>query len=138
MGVGTYLEDLDCGGQLLVRVDSWSINYNFQGPDNRYKGTSLIISGNEIDTYIHAYKNNWLEYEKLKIAMPPDTELTKKGEMNMTIRIGGYWEGVCIYDYFMPLRAKLDLDNILSNYIYAKSRAKAVQDILIGLSQKPV
>ena len=133
MAVGHYEEELAYGGKLMVALDSWKISYYFSGNDLRQKGDFVVIMGTDIDRYIDAYKRNWIEYEQLKLLIPKGGEFIKQGEMNMSIRVGGYWEGVCIMDHLMPVRAKDDLDNLLGSFDYAAKRAHSVQELLDAL-----
>ena len=63
---GEYSESLPCGGKLIVRPRSWTIQYYFPGPDLRHRGEFKHIDGASIDKYIVAFRAAWQEYLKLQ------------------------------------------------------------------------
>ena len=133
MNEGTYEENLPCSGKLKVTRLTWEIQYYFPGPDLRHNGTFVTVSGNSIDHYISAFKDNWIEYEHLKSTIPAGGEFTKKGKMGMNIRIGAYHQGVCIKDYHMPICTKHRVESIIDGYLYAKEKAQQIQIFLVTL-----
>ena len=122
---GSYSEKLFSGGELKVRKDGWSIEYYFPGPDRRYNGTFVSIPGQQVDKYIQAWKFNFTKYEDLK-RKGLHGELQTDGDLGMTIRIGGYAEGVCLRSYHMPKRSKEEIDRVIKDYQYAKNRANSL------------
>lgn len=122
---GSYSEKLFTGGELKVRRDGWSIEYYFPGPDRRYNGTFVSIPGQQVDIYIQAWKVNFAKYEELK-RKGLHGELQTNGDLGMTIRIGGYAEGVCLRSYHMPKRTKEEIDRVIKDYQYAKNRANSL------------
>lgn len=133
MGDGRYEERLECGGTLEVTSGNWRIKYYFPGPDLRQKGEFVSLPGSSISAYIQALKDNWVEFEKLKQAVPAGSDFSKSGAMGMTIRIGSFAEGVCIRSYYMPLSTRSQLDKVISSYSYATQRAPIVQQLLFSL-----
>lgn len=127
--VGQYSEKLSSGGELVVNSESWYIEYYFSGPDLRYNGTFVRINGNEIDQYIQAWENNYKKYLVLKETIPENGEFNMCGEMGMSIRIG-WAEGVCLDFYHMPINSEEKLNQVISDYEYAKERAIKLQEIL--------
>jgi serine/threonine protein kinase len=125
---GTYTEVLPCGGKLSINgsTSDWWIEYYFSGPDLRYSGTFVKIPGEEIESYIQAYLDNWVEYVQLKKTIPEGGEYTKEGRLGMTIRIGGWNSGVCIRGYHMPISTKEQLERQITSYKYAIERAKQI------------
>ena len=119
-------------GNLIVRSKSWYIQFYFSGPDLRYNGTFFRIEGSQVKSYISAYKNNWGTYLKLsEVAKATKGELTKSGELNMTIRAGNQWSnGVCITSYHMPIKSRPDLDNIIKDLEWAEVRANEIMKLL--------
>ncbi|NCI77290.1 hypothetical protein [Acinetobacter kanungonis] len=133
MPVGTYQEELSCGGTLKVHKNSWEISYYFAGVDLRYNGTFVSIPGSSINDYILAFKENWEDYEQLKSAIPSGGEFTKDGKLGMSIRIGRFKEGVCLRSYHMPISSKKQLESIIKTYKYASERAPQIQKFLAAL-----
>lgn len=132
MSTGTYEELLPCGGRLKVMKTWWEISYYFSGPDMRYNGTFVSVSGGLIEQYISAFSENWAEYEQLKGAIPKDGNFSKLGKKGMTIRIG-FAQGVCIQSYYMPISSVQQLEKLISGYRYAAQRAPQVQQFLASL-----
>lgn len=132
-GTGTYEEQLPCGGKLKVSKTSWQIEYYFSGPDSRYNGTFVTVAGVSIAQYIEAFQENWQEYEVLKSAIPKGGEFNKPGKMNMSIRVGGFSEGVCIRSYHMPINSRTKLETVIQGYHYAANRAPQIQQFLAAL-----
>jgi hypothetical protein len=128
-----YEEILPCGGTLMITKGRWAIEYYFPGPDKRYKFTFVDLAGARIQQYIQAFEENWKEFEKLKSIIPKGGEFTKVGKMNMTIRVGGDLQGVCIDSYHMPVSNRKKLDEILEGYRYAMKKAPQVQALLTSL-----
>lgn len=133
MPVGTYQEELSCGGTLKVHKNSWEISYYFPGVDLRHNGTFVSIPGSSINDYILAFKENWADYEKLKLAIPSGGEFTKPGKLGMSIRIGKFQEGVCLRSYHMPISSEKQLKSIIKSYDYASERAVKIQGVLADL-----
>ena len=129
---GKYTERLKTGGDLIVTVDDWYIQYYFSGPDLRYNGTFVQVAGKEIDEYINAYRNNFEKYLEIKKTIPDSGKFETPGEKGMTIRLG-LWEGVCIDYYHMPIDTKEKIEEIIADYQYAKQRAKVLQNMLKSL-----
>jgi hypothetical protein len=126
---GRYSEDLKTGGELKVWIDSWELYYYFRGPDYRYNGTFVHIKGEQIDSYIAAWKNNFSKYLQLKELMPQGGNADYPGEQGMSIRFG-FSEGVCLTSYHLPIQTQEQLSAIIEDYEYAKNRAVAIQRML--------
>lgn len=124
---GTYEEFLPSGGKIKISKKSYEINYYFPGPDLRHTGTLLIIPKELIEKYIDAFIKNWEEYEDLRKSIPKGGEFVKNGLMNMEIRINGYFQGVCIASYNMPISSREKINEIIDDYRYAIIRANDVQ-----------
>lgn len=133
MSIGIYEESLPCGGKLKVSIAKWEIYYYFSGPDMRYNGTSVSVSGDSIEQYISAFNENWAEYEQLKASIPKGGEYSKNGKMGMSIRVGGFAQGVCLYSYHMPISSIQRLEAVIGSYRYATQRASQIQKLLISL-----
>lgn len=132
MAGGEYTEKLNSGGELCITAKSWSIKYYFAGPDRRYNGTFVTIPGSEIDKYIDAWKNNFNKYTELKQMIPSGGSFDAAAEMGMHIHIG-FSEGVCLRTYHMPIRTTEKLNQVLSDYTFAKVRAQQIQSLLQSL-----
>ncbi|MEE1312692.1 MAG: hypothetical protein UHS41_02920 [Lachnospiraceae bacterium] len=88
-----------------------------QGPDTRYRKRNFRIHIDEVEAYIQAYKNNFLRYQQLK-AKGKQGEF--HGEKKMIIRIGGLYEGVCLFGHYKPLKNKRQLEERIQkirNYV---------------------
>ena len=133
MSSGEYSENLPCGGRLSVRRGRWDVTYYFPGRDRRHKGESITIASKEIKDYIKAYVENWNEYQALKKTVPPGGDFSKKGKLNMMIRLGKFGRGVCIRSYHMPLSTKEDVQKVIDSYKYAMKRAPQIQQFLAEL-----
>lgn len=128
---GTYEEKLSFNsGKLKVTKNNWEIYYYFSGPDLRYNGILFSISGTSIDLYIKAYIKNFDEFNKLKEVIPRDGDFSIKGELNMDIRVGKYFQGVCITSYHMPISTQSELDKLIKDFNYAKDKAPKIQEFL--------
>ena len=126
---GTYSEKLSTGGELRISTNSWSIHYYFPGPDRRYNGTFVTLQGEKINLYISAWKENLKKYFELKQSVPHDGSFHAKGEMGMTIRIGGFWDGVSLISYHMRVQTEQQVENIVKDYEYAKARAAQLMKV---------
>jgi hypothetical protein len=113
-----------------VERSDWEISYYFPGPDLRYKGEFLQIHQNQIDAYIHAYQENWGEFEILVQKIPPGGDFVKDGKAGMKIRISEFRPGVCIRSYHMPINTKEGIDKIVQEYQYAKDKANYIYHVL--------
>lgn len=122
-----YKEGLSTGGTICITQNSWYIQYYFSEPNYRYHGTFVTIPGDDIDAFIHAYKNNFDKYLLLKRMLPKGSLFEIAGEMGMNIRIGGGSEGVCIKSHHMPISTKDQLNRVMIDYANAKKRATLVQ-----------
>jgi len=127
---GEFVQSLKTGGKLKVSSSGWEIEYYFAGPDLRYNGTFKRIYGNEIDKYINAWRNNFKKYQDLRESIPSGGDFSTSGEMGMTIRIGGWRDGVCLTSYEMPLNTQKQIDDVIAEYENAKKTAKKLQQIL--------
>ena len=130
---GIYEEPLPCDGKLIVKNSSWEIRYYFPGPDQRHNGTFVHIPGAQIEQYISAFQENWIEYLKLREVIPKGGEFSKQGNMGMTIRLGNFAQGVCLHSYHMPVSSSTTLEKILVGYRYAAQRAPQIQKFLSTL-----
>ena len=78
--------------------------------------------------------NELLFLSRLKLvaknSIPKGGEFTKNGKMGMSIRIGGYWEGVCLRSIYMPIKSIEHLTKVIDSYRYAEQRAPQVQQLL--------
>ena len=130
---GQYSEKLKTGGEIVVTTTEWKISYYFSGPDFRYNGTFIILDGKDINKYIDAWADNFKKYQNLKKSMPKEGNSEFPGTMQMSIRIGGFAEGVCIRSYHMPIRTQDKIIEVISDYKYARDRAVKIMDMLKGI-----
>ncbi|MCU0570423.1 MAG: hypothetical protein MUF49_28105 [Oculatellaceae cyanobacterium Prado106] len=130
---GTYTEALSSGGNLTITSRNWSIEYYFPGPDLRYKGTFVSVNERDVKDHIQAFQDNWAEYEQMRAMVPNGTEVEKKGQSGMVIRVGGYWPGVSLRSYHMPLSGRGQIDKVIADYRYALDRAPAIQKFLASI-----
>ena len=128
---GEYSEKLRTGGDLKVTANSWKISYYFPGPDGRYNGTFVYVNDKDIDAYIAAWKSNFAKFQQLKTLLPQGGNSDYPGDMGMSIRFG-YFEGVCIRSYHLPINTQEKLDAITNEYEMAKLKAAQIQKILNG------
>ncbi len=131
--IGTYNEPLSSGGKLIVSVNKWEINYFFPGPDLRCRGTSVSVPDKRIEEYINAWKKNFEEYQQLKPTVPYGGTYEKPGLFGMTIRVGGWFEGVCLIRTNKQIKKEKELDALINDLIYAKKRAVEIQEKLLRL-----
>ena len=127
---GEYVEKLSTGGELHIAINSWHIRYYFQGPDLRYNGTFVYVYDKEIDAYMEAWKENYKKYVQLKTSIPSNGQFETQGLKGMSIRIGGFHEGVCIKSYHMPINNEMKINEIINEYKSAKEKALKVQNML--------
>ena len=130
---GTYEEKLSTGGTLKVSKSAWEISYYFAGPDGRYNGEFVSIHGLAIERHISALIENYAEYEQLKAQIPKGGDFSKAGSENMTIRVGRFWQGVCLRSHHMPIGSATQLESVIADYRYAAGRAPQIQDFLAAL-----
>lgn len=135
--VGTYQEPLPCGGTLTVLKDSWFIQYYWTGPTRRHSGTFHRIPGETVPDVIDALKRNWETYLALRQTVPAGGEFTASGEMGMTIRIGGFAEGVCLRNYHLPIATDVQLADLIKGYEYAALRACHAKRMLQAMEAPP-
>ena len=130
---GIYEETLSTGGTLKVSKSAWEIRYYFPGPDGRYNGEFVSIHGLAIERHISALVENYAEYEQLKAMIPKGGDFSKPGKENMTIRLGRFWQGVCLRSHYMPIGSSAQLDSVIADYRYAAGRAPQIQNFLAAL-----
>lgn len=131
--MGEYRESLRTGGELVVNKNNWRIEYYFPGPDLRYNGTFLTIQGKDVDKYISAWRNNFNYYQSLKKTITLKGTFETNGEAGMTIRVGGWHDGVSISGYHMHINKQETIDHIVEDYYSAKQTAQRVQTLLRAL-----
>lgn len=129
---GEYSEKLKSGGELIVSLRGWKIQYYFPGPDLRYNGTFFRISNNEIDEYVDAWKSNFETYFSLKKKIAYGASFETVGKKKMPIRIGNFY-GVYLTGFCFPIKTAKELDRLLEDYKYAKRRAVQIQMFLNNL-----
>lgn len=112
-------EKLADGGILMITEKDWYIEYQYQGPDDRYSQLPYRIYGKDMEAYKEAYVSNYNTYCLEKEA---GTVQTICGDMGMNIRFGLY-EGVCLYSHHKAIRTKKALDKQLHCFEYAQKRA---------------
>jgi hypothetical protein len=130
---GHYEETLPDGSRLKVYADHWEIEYYFQGPDLRYNGTFIRFAACQVPRLITEYQKAWQRYCDLKRATEPGSELTLDLSMNITIRVGGHFDGVCLACYHDPVNAESGLQRKLSSYTLALERAPSIQQMISRL-----
>lgn len=129
---GHYIEKLKTGGELVVGADSWQIKYYFKRSDPRYSGKDLIVPGDEIDSYISAWQNNFEKYLELKENTERGVNCEVPGEKGMNIRVG-IFRGVCLQSYHMSISTKEKLDSVINDYKYARDIAPKIMTMLKSL-----
>lgn len=100
----------------------------------RYNGTFKHIGDNEIDKYIQAWQTNFEKFQSIENQIPTGGEFSTSGAMGMSIRIGGWREGVCLTSYHMPIKTQAELDKVIEDYNKAKVTALKLQNILKDLN----
>jgi hypothetical protein len=125
-----YTEKLTHRGELKVQKKTWCIQYYFPGPDRRYNGTFVQIDGNNIDRYISALRKNFEKYLALNKSVQSNTPIALKGDMGMTIIIGGRLTGVGLASYHMLINSESELEKIIKEFKAAEIRAKEIQAML--------
>lgn len=125
-----YTEKLTHRGELKVQKKTWCIQYYFPGPDRRYNGTFVQIDGNNIDRYISALRKNFEKYLALNKSVQSNTPIALKGDMGMTIIIGGRLTGVGLASYHMLIDSESELEKIIKEFKAAEIRAKEIQAML--------
>ena len=126
---GEYNEKLKSGGELVVSLYEWKIQYYFSGPDLRYNGTFIKIYGAEIDEYIDAWKSNFETYSSLKRKIAHGASFITIGKKKMPIRIGNF-SGVYLSGFCLPIKTSKELDRLIEDYKYAKQHATQIQKFL--------
>lgn len=124
-----YVEKLQTGGDLIVSLADWKIQYYFPGIDFRYNGTFITIHSRNINEYIYAWKENFHTYTSLLGKITDKKTLTLTGLKDMPIRIGEF-NGVYLTSYNLRIRTKNVLNRLISDYEYAKRRASQIQVFL--------
>lgn len=101
----------------------WYIEYYFAGPDVRYNGKYYRITNENIDQYIDALKDNFLEYKKIKHENIDNDILSKSVSMDMTIRIAPFSEGVCLFGMNCVISNERQLSKMIESLQYARKKA---------------
>ncbi len=133
MDKARYIEPLSSGGELIVTADEWFVQFYFSGPDLRHNGQFVTIPSEKIDTYIEAFKENFLKFKELQKSIPEGGEFTIKGICNMNIGCGRYCYGVTIAEWYNHLRNscypicnQVQLDKVICDLQYCKLRANEI------------
>lgn len=116
-----------------VTAKGWHIEYYFPGPDMRYNGTFVKVSGTSVPNYIAAFHDNWAKYIQLKGRVPQGGQFETPGSCGMVIRVGGFRSGVCLQSYHMPIASEAELKRVVQSYQYAQTRASQIQQMLAAL-----
>ncbi|MNI57732.1 hypothetical protein D3C73_1128130 [compost metagenome] len=131
---GEYSEKLPLSvGKLIVTKNSWHIDFYFSGPDMRYNGTFFKIASGSVEAYIEAYREAWKTYKEAKEKMLVSVgkgELKLIVKMNLNINVGGYFDGVCLTSYHMPLKSERSIEQFISSLRWAQERAEEVKKLL--------
>lgn len=97
-------------GSLIATSKDWKIQFDFAGPDRRYRYTLLSLGFHEVDTLIKEYPAAFERYEKLKQELPTSTKANETFSANLTIRVNDFAEGVCLSNYRSPVKTRRELD----------------------------
>ena len=127
---GHYEEQLADGGKLRVFSNHWEIEYYFQGPDLRYNGTLVKFGGPDIPKLVEDYRAAYHRYQDLKGSLVRGGDLTLNVTADLTIRVGGRFDGICLANYHDPVNSDLCLDRKLNSYSIAMERAQTIQQML--------
>ena len=129
---GEYKEQLPIGfGNLIVTKEDYYIQIEFTGPDQRYTKEILTIYKHNMDNYIEAYKTNWKKYLELKeMKSILGEEFSTKGELDMSINVGGWNDGVCIYTYHKRLNSEIEINEMINSIQWAKEKGPKVMTVL--------
>jgi hypothetical protein len=127
---GEYVEKMKCGAELHVSKSDWYLRFYFPGPDLRHNGEFLTIPGNQMLDFISAYKSNFATYLKLKESIPANGSFTQNGMMGMKININGYFNGVCIKSYHLPINTQDKLNEILTEFQEVIIKSKKILTLL--------
>ena len=130
MSQGQYEEKLSDGGTLCVFNHSWEVKYYFPGPDLRHNGTFLRFGDRDIPKLVVAYQSAYQKYLDLKRTIAPGVELKLEQALNLTIRVGGHFEGICLASYHDPVANDSALQRKLAAYAVALDRAPRIQAML--------
>ena len=115
-------EKLMSGGDLVISGNNCRIEYFFPGPDKRYGGVHLNISGEKVYAYACAWKNNFDRYMEL-VSAGDRPLVVERGEMGMVIRCG-FMSGVYLSGNHMRIADKEQLRQILEDYEYVQKKYK--------------
>ena len=121
---GEYSEELMTGGELVITPKGWSIRYYLLEPNQTYVDSHVIINGENVDSYIDAWKKNYSKYCDLKQTASFGSTYSLIGDMGMNINIGGDDDGICFYSFHRGIKTETDVDEIINDYVYAKERAR--------------
>ncbi len=119
-------EKLRSGGELVICGGDVRIEYFFPGPDRRYGGSRLMISGRDIPGYIEALQDNWNEY--MNIRKNSGKQLVNTvGSRGMLIR-NGVMGGVYLKPGHMRISTEEQLGQVVADYRYCYTRYKDIRD----------
>lgn len=127
---GHYQENLADGGKLRVFANRWEIEYYFPGPDLRHKGTFVRFADREIENLIDEYRAAYQKWKDLKQSAIKGTELTLPASAHLTVRVGGYLDGVCLAIRHDPVNNDSKLQQKVDSYVLALERAPKIQEML--------
>ncbi len=126
----SFVQTLPDGGKLRIFHDCWEIYYYFSGPDMRYNGTSVRFRDHEVPKAIEHYRSAYEKFKESKRVTPAEAELKIGYSMDLTIRVGGSGEGVCLGSYHDPVHTDDGLNVKLESFSMAIERAPKIQELL--------
>jgi hypothetical protein len=105
---------------LVATPSGYSLEMWLRGPDLRYSGKLLKIAGTGIDILIQNYRDAFARYEAL-VALNVGAEMQERVG-SLTVRVGGFNQGVCVDSYHHPIASSVALSAVISYLEAAKSR----------------
>lgn len=120
---------------LVVSEKNSKIVHWFDGPDRRYNTRGFVISGDDLDNYINAWRNSFKKMNLIKNELTNlnSGKYTTKGDKGLIISIVGNGGYVALWHYYwdrFQVSTLEDLNEVISKYEYAKNRIVEIQKML--------
>lgn len=129
---GIYKEKLSVGfGHLVVTKKDYYIQLEFSIDDMRYNKDYLTINKDKIDTYIEAFRENWIKYLELK----KRKRRLKRGYcvvglLGMEIYFDKYIEGVCFHRLLKNIETEDEMKEMINSFLWAKEYGHKYMKVL--------
>jgi hypothetical protein len=113
--------------ELIANNDGWMLRFTFPGPDRRYNPQYVTVYPNEVRHLRTALVDAMNKYLTLKPIVAGTAEITEAFG-HVTLRVGGWADGVCLGGHHVRLRDSV----ALAGFLTVLSKASVRGTILVG------